>query len=221
MKNGNKPVIATAVKDKALYVNAVGLYNALGVSMSYADWLKKLEADYYLSPDYELYIDDEGIDWIRTSYAIALCHVVDYPHSGTVAPIIRELDRKWREQMNTPTAVLACGVIEFQRKVERLTAENDKLRRELATLTPKAECFDKMVSEALHTNIYDTASELGVPLDAFRNILLRYHYVRQRKPGELRATKLAVDEGLFWEDRQTVTPKGRETFRLLCSMLID
>ena len=213
MKNNNKPILTTTTKDGALFVNAIDLYNALAINAWYTDWLKQLTTDYWLDPDFELYTDEDGIEWIRASFAKGLCSVL-----GT------RTSRRVREYIHTIMECQNCALAEtlaaalYQSDV--LSEENENLKREIMAIKPKAEYFDKMVHKALYTDIDVTAQELGIPLDAFCGLLLRYHYVRKRKSGELRATRLAVGEGLFLDDRQRITPKGRETFRLLSSVLI-
>lgn len=103
------------------------------------------------------------------------------------------------------------------------------LQQENETMKPKAEYFDGLVDKKLNTGIRDTAKELGIKERMFVSFLLENGYVyRQGPKGELRpyAQYSESGKGLFvLKDRQNnngwtgqqmfITPKGKETFRLL------
>lgn len=104
-------------------------------------------------------------------------------------------------------------------EAERLAIENQEMR-------PKAEYFDALVDRKLNTSFRDTAKELNVGERAFIGWLQdnRYIYRDQKKQLRPYADK---NKGLFEVKEYTarnsdhaglqtlITPKGRETFRLL------
>lgn len=91
---------------------------------------------------------------------------------------------------------------------------------------PKAAYFDELVDRNLLTNFRETAKELGIKPKAFVSFLLDKKYVYRDAKGKLLPYETKND-GLFevkecfndktrWSGTQTlITPKGRETFRLL------
>ena len=104
-------------------------------------------------------------------------------------------------------------------RIKELTAQNQIMQ-------PKAEYFDALVARNLLTNFRDTAKELGVREKAFIGWLLDNKYVYRDQSNKL-MPYASKNNGLFevkeskgrhndWADPQTlITPKGRETFRLL------
>lgn len=76
-----------------------------------------------------------------------------------------------------------------------------------------------------------TAKELGIKQNVFVSFLLDHKYVYRDKRGKLMPYAAHSENGLFevkeqvndktgWSGTQTlITPKGRETFRLLCQGL--
>ena len=94
-------------------------------------------------------------------------------------------------------------------------------------MKPKAEYFDELVDRNLLTGIRETAGELGVKQNQFVAFLLEKKYMYRDKKGKLTAYAKPLSDGLFerkecmnektqWKGTQDlVTPKGRETFRLL------
>lgn len=94
----------------------------------------------------------------------------------------------------------------------------------IAIMQPKADYFDALVDRNLLTNFRDTAKELGVGERQFINWLLDRGFVYRDAKQKLKPIAKYVPD-LFnlkeWErgekaDVQTlITPKGRETFRLL------
>lgn len=111
----------------------------------------------------------------------------------------------------------------------RLAAEQaEELERQqklIAEQKPKAEYFDALVDRKLNINFRDTAKEIGVKEKDFIKFLLDRQYLYRDKKGQLKPIASYVDKGLFeikeWTNKnksgnQTlITPKGRETFRLL------
>jgi prophage antirepressor-like protein len=99
-----------------------------------------------------------------------------------------------------------------------------KQNEQIAAMQPKAEYFDALVDRNLLTNFRDTAKELRIKQTDFINWLLDKKYLYRDQKGKLKPYAQFVPE-LFqlkeWArgekaDVQTlVTPKGRETFRLL------
>ena len=99
-----------------------------------------------------------------------------------------------------------------------------KQNEQIAALKPKADYFDALVDRNLLTNFRDTAKELRVRPMEFINWLLSKKFIYRDQKGKLKPYAQFVPE-LFqlkeWTrnkkaDVQTlVTPKGRETFRLL------
>lgn len=99
-----------------------------------------------------------------------------------------------------------------------------KQNEQIAAMRPKAEYFDALVDRNLLTNFRDTAKELRIRQTDFINWLLDKRYLYRDQKGKLKPYAQFVPE-LFqlkeWArgekaDVQTlVTPKGRETFRLL------
>lgn len=105
-------------------------------------------------------------------------------------------------------------------RISALTAKN-------AILVPKAEYFDELVERNTLTNFRETAKELGIAPKKFVQFLLEHKYIYRDQKGKLLPHE-SRNDGLFevketynektkWSGTQTlVTPKGRETFRLLC-----
>ncbi|WP_297721500.1 phage antirepressor KilAC domain-containing protein [Intestinimonas sp.] len=105
-------------------------------------------------------------------------------------------------------------------RISALTVENH-------IMAPKAEYFDELVDRNLLTNFRETAKQLNVPPKKFVSFLLEKKYIYRDKRGKLLPyedrnnglfeVKECFNEKTQWSGTQTlVTPKGRETFRLLC-----
>lgn len=108
----------------------------------------------------------------------------------------------------------------FRATLETVRKQNEQI----AAMQPKADYFDALVDRRLLTNFRDTAKELKIKPKAFIDWLLEKKYVYRDQRGKLKPYAQYVP-ALFelkeWErngraDVQTlVTPKGRETFRIL------
>lgn len=111
-------------------------------------------------------------------------------------------------------------------KRKELEAVNSRLTVENQIMHPKADYFDELVDRNLLTNFRETAKELGVPPKKFVQFLIDKKYLYRDKKGKLLPfegkngglfeVKETFNEKTQWSGTQTmVTPKGRETFRLL------
>ncbi|MCQ5364752.1 BRO family protein [Anoxybacillus salavatliensis] len=108
----------------------------------------------------------------------------------------------------------------FRGVLETVRRQNEQI----AAMKPKVEYFDALVDRNLLTNFRDTAKELQVKERFFIDWLLKNKFVYRDQKNKLKPYAAYVPE-LFelkeWErngraDVQTlITPKGRETFRLL------
>ena len=115
---------------------------------------------------------------------------------------------------------------EREARIGVLAAENSALTVEKQILQPKADYFDELVDRNLLTNFRETAKQLSIKQNDFVNFLLEKKYIYRDKRGKLmpyadRNTGLfeikeCFNEKTQWCGTQTlITPKGRETFRLL------
>lgn len=111
-------------------------------------------------------------------------------------------------------------------KRKALEAANAALTVDLEIARPKAEYFDQLVDRNLLTSIRETAKQLEVKEREFVKFLLEKKYLYRDKKGKLLPyaernaglfeVKECINEKTKWAGTQTmVTPKGRETFRLL------
>lgn len=137
----------------------------------------------------------------------------------------------------SPEELMAKALLVAQKTIE----EKDKLlshtsvelsaaKVENEIMRPKAGYFDEVVDRNLLTNFRETAKELGIKPKSFVNFLIEKKYIYRDKRGKLLPYE-DKNDGLFevkecfnektqWAGTQTlVTPKGRETFRLLCQGL--
>lgn len=106
-----------------------------------------------------------------------------------------------------------------ERRISELTVTNQIMQ-------PKADYFDELVDRKLLTNFRETAKQLGVKEKEFIRFLLDKKYIYRDKRGKLMPyaeknnglfeIKEQINEKTGWAGTQTlITPKGRETFRLL------
>nr|DAZ02789.1 MAG TPA: repressor domain protein [Caudoviricetes sp.] len=126
----------------------------------------------------------------------------------------------------TPEELMAKALTVAQKTLADREARLSVLTVENQIMQPKAEYFDELVDRNLLTNFRETAKQLGVPPKKFVQFLLDKKYVYRDKRGKLMPYE-DKNKGLFeikeqfnektqWAGTQTlVTPKGRETFRLL------
>lgn len=121
---------------------------------------------------------------------------------------------------------LLTALKEEKDKRKALEVANSELTVQNAIMAPKADYFDDLVDRHLLTSFRDTAKELGIPPKAFVGWLLEKKFLYRDQKHKLVPYENKND-GLFevreskndktgWAGTQTlVTPKGRETFRLL------
>lgn len=151
--------------------------------------------------------------------------------TSEVVPSIRKTGGyiKGQETM-TPDELMAKALMVAQQTLADREARISQLTVDKAIMQPKADYFDELVERGLLTNFRETAKQLGIPPRKFVNWLIEHKYLYRDKKGKLLAyenknnglfeLKECVNERTQWAGVQTlVTPKGRETFRLLCQGL--
>lgn len=145
-----------------------------------------------------------------------------------ILPSIRKHGAYMTEDVLEQALASPDFLIELATRLKSEKAKNAQLTVSNQIMQPKAEYFDMLVDRNLLTGIRDTAKELGVRQNDFVRFLLDKGYLYRSKKGKLRPYATYVDSGLFemkefvndktgYTDTQTmITPKGKETFRLLC-----
>ena len=138
-----------------------------------------------------------------------------------------------QEEM-TEDEIMAKALLMANSKIQEMNSKNRELETRNSQLVvsneimrPKAEYFDDLVDRNLLTNFTETAKELDLQRKKLINFLLENKYIYRNKKGKILPYE-GKNKGLFevkeskndktgWTGPQTlVTPKGRETFRLLC-----
>lgn len=144
-----------------------------------------------------------------------------------VLPSIRKNGGYIHGQENmTPEELMAAALIMANKTIENQKLRLSSLTVENQIMAPKADYFDQLVDRNLLTNFRETAKQLGVPPKRFVSFLLERKYIYRDKKGKLLPyedknsglfeVKECFNEKTQWSGTQTlVTPKGRETFRLL------
>lgn len=209
-------------------VSARELHEKLNIGTKFTTWFERM-CEYGFTEGNEFFpklgeTSEQGgrpsVDYdISVDMAKQICMIQRTPEGKACRQYLIDLEKAW----NTPEQVMARAL-----KLADKTIANLKLT--VSEMQPKADYFDALVDKKLNTNVRDTAKELGVKERAFVNFLLDNNYVfRQGKKGELRpyAQYAESGKGLFvlkdkqnensgWAGQQMfITPKGKETFRLL------
>ena len=129
----------------------------------------------------------------------------------------------------SPAELMAKALKVAEQTLAERDARISTLQVQNAIMAPKADYFDELVERNTLTSFRDTAKELGIPPRKFIQFLLNKKYIYRDKREKLMPYE-SKNDGLFevkecfndktsWSGIQTmVTPKGRETFRLIYPM---
>lgn len=206
------------------------LHEALGVETRYNDWFKRM-SEYGFTENEDFY---SNLSKTSESGRPSTDHQLTIPMAKEICMLQRnDKGKQFRQYFirvedawNSPEMVMKraldyanASVKRLQIQVSTLTVDNERMR-------PKAEYFDELVDRNTLTNFRETAKLLGVKEKVFISFLLDHKYIYRDKRGKI-MPYAERNEGLFeiretfnektnWSGTQTmVTPKGRETFRLL------
>ena len=206
------------------------LHEFLEVDTRYNDWFARMceygffeEIDFYSilskstggrpSQDHQLTID----------MAKEIC-MLQRSEKGKIArQYFIQLEKAW----NTPEMIMSRALKMAERQMKQLQIDNARLAVDNQIMKPKADYFDELVDRNLLTNFRETAKQLEVKEKTFIKFLLDKKYIYKDKKGKIMPyaeknkglfeVKETFNEKTNWSGTQTlITPKGRETFRLLC-----
>lgn len=129
--------------------------------------------------------------------------------------------------LNPDMMIQLCQQLKAEQdKNAALKVVNSRLTVDNQIMQPKADYFDELVDRNLNTGIRETAKMYGIGQKDFVAFLLDKKYLYRDKRGRL-MPYMDKNDGLFevkecfndktkWAGTQVlITPKGRETFRLL------
>lgn len=206
------------------------LHEALEVKTAYKDWFPRMcEYGFTESEDFRSKMSESTGGRPATDHAITihmakeLC-MLQRSEKGS---FFRKYFIRVEEAWNSPEMVMKRALEIANRRVKDLQISVASLTVDNEIMRPKAEYFDELVDRNLLTNIRDTAKELKIKQSEFVKFLLNKKYLYRDKSGKLLPYAKHADAGLFelkefvnektgFHSTQTlVTPKGKETFRLL------
>lgn len=220
------------------------LHDMLGVKTAYKDWFPRMcEYGFEEGTDFNpLKNEQVRTEGNRQVTRTVTDHQLTIPMAKEICMLqrtergkeCRQYFIKIEEQWNSPDAIMQRALQIANSRLEKLRGENLALQAANSDLTvknqvmqPKADYFDQLVDRNLLTNFRDTAKQLGIKPRTFTTWLVDHKYLYRDKSGKLNPYE-AKNKGLFevkefvnektgFSSTQTlVTPKGRETFRLLC-----
>ena len=210
------------------------LHEALGIKTAYKDWFPRMcEYGFEEEKDYSVtLIFEHNSNGGKQNHKD---HMLTIPMAKELCMIQRtDIGRKFRqyfisieEAWNSPEMVMQRALSIANERVKALQLSVSQLTVDNQIMQPKAEYFDELVDRRLLTNFRNTAKELHIGQKEFIQFLLDHKYVYRDRKSKLKPYMPYVEDGLFelkeftnaktgFTDTQTlVTPKGKETFRLL------
>jgi anti-repressor protein len=220
------------VNADTMEVSARDVYEALGISKRFSAWFETNAQGFIEGEDYTSVLSGTVVnngavkpiqDYNLTLYmAKHLCLMSHTGRGRKCRQYLIDLEKAW----NTPEQVMARALKIAEQTISSLQENAEKLAAEVEELKPKGEYFDALVDRNLLTSFRDTAKELGVGERDFISYLISRGYIFRDQKNQIRPYA-AKNKGLFelkefssrYSDHaglQTlITPRGRETFRLL------
>ena len=129
--------------------------------------------------------------------------------------------------LNPDMMIKLCTALkDEQDKNKALQAVNSSLTVDNQIMKPKADYFDELVDRNLLTNFRETAKQLQVKEKEFIRFLFEKKFIYRDKRGKIQpyadknnglfeVKEFTNDKTGFSGTQTLITPKGRETFRLL------
>lgn len=211
------------------------LWEALEVETPYTTWVKRM-CEYGFSenvdfatcfPNLESKNQHGGQNKIDHQLTIPMAKELCMLQRTDKGKQMRQYFIAVEEQWNSPDAIMARALQLSNAKLKQLQVTVSELTVENQIMKPKAEYFDDLVDRNLLTGIRETAKEFQIKQKDFVTFLMDKKYLYRDKKGKLMPYAKPLQDGLFelketkndataWSGSQTmITPKGRETFRLL------
>lgn len=131
-----------------------------------------------------------------------------------------EMEKELSNNFNIPQTYAQALKLAYEQQL--LIEEQEQ---KIKVLEPKGEYFDALVDRNLLTNFRDTAKEFGIKQNDFVKFLIDKKYIFRDKKNKLKPYSHYMDlfELKEWKTddksgvQTLITPRGRETFRLLIS----
>lgn len=211
-------------------VSARELHEFLEVKDPYRNWFPRMcEYGFEESKDFRTFLCETSGGRpkhdaeITIDMAKELCMLQRNERGKQARQYFLQLERDW----NSPEKVMARALQIAEKKINTLSAELSKATVQNTIMQPKSDYFDKLVERNTLTNFRETANQLGVGQKVLVNFLLEKKYIYRDKMGKIMpyadkndglfTIKECFNEKTQWSGTQAlITPKGRETFRLLC-----
>ena len=218
-------------------VNARELHAFLEVSSRYNDWIRNRISSYEFQENIDYVCltktlvtqTEEGREgastqkehFITLDMAKELAMVERTEKGKQARQYFIECERKLREHQ---VKLAPKTYVEALRALADEVEAHNKTQEQLAIAAPKSEYFDKLVERNLLTNFTITAKEFGIKRKDLIDYLLTNKYVYRDAHGNIVAyaahvpTLFEIKE--FAKEKHAgtqtlITPRGRETFRLL------
>lgn len=207
------------------------LHEALEVKTRYNDWFVRMR-EYGFTEGVDFYskmskTSEGGRPGNDHQLTIPMAKEICMLQRNDIGKMFRQYFIQLESAWNTPEAVMARALKMADKQIAHLRLVNSELTVKNQTMAPKADYFDELVDRNLLTNFRETAKQLGVREKKFIGFLLEKKYIYRDKKGKLMPyadknnglfeLKECYNEKTEWSGTQTlITPKGRETFRLLC-----
>ncbi len=211
-------------------VSGRDLHEFLEVKTAYKDWFPRMcEYGFVEDTDFRSFLSEstggrpKNDHQLTIEMAKELCMLQRNEKGKQAREYFINLEKAW----NTPEMIMSRALRMAEDNLKNVKLLNSKLTVENQIMRPKAEYFDELVDRNLLTNFRETAKELGVKQQQFISFLIEKKYLYRDKRGKLMPyanknnglfeVKETYNEKTQWSGTQTlVTPKGRETFKLLC-----
>lgn len=204
-------------------VSARDLYEALEVKTQFKDWFPRMcEYGFEDGKDFCSFLSEStgGRPSQDAQITVDMAKEIAMLQRTEKGKEVRKYFIQVEKEWNSPERVMARALTIANKTIETLKIENSEMK-------PKADYFDNLVERNLLTNFRDTAKELGLRQTDLINNLIEDGYIYRDQKSKLKpyAKYGKTGKGLFeikefsrndHSDIQTlITPKGRETFRLL------
>ena len=221
-------------------VNARELHSFLEVGRDFSSWVKGRISKYGFEENVD-YVIVENLSspnlvnakarpqklldyYISIDMAKEVAMIENNEKGRDVRQYFIECERKLREHREHQVKLAPKTYVEALRALADEVEAHNKTQEQLAIAAPKSEYFDKLVERNLLTNFTITAKEFGIKRKDLIDYLLINKYVYRDAHGNIVAyaahvpTLFEIKE--FAKEKHAgtqtlITPRGRETFRLL------